>query len=1127
MKYKNMLKFCFGMFLACMLSLPVFAQDAKTFSGVVVDETGEPVIGASVKVVGTSTGTITDMDGKFSVSVPSGKQVEISFIGYITQTLSNFNNKKIVLKEDAQQLDEVVVVGYGTQKKAHLTGAIATVPMDDIQDLSSGSLASTLGGLINGVSVDGGDSRPGEPARISIRQSDVLSDVNGGGQEPLYVIDGYVYPTEAKVGNSYVNLGSEAFNNLSPSMIESISVLKDAAAAVYGARAANGVILVTTKKGKIGEPKVSYSGTFGITNEVSRPKMLNSYQYGKLWNAVRMADPTEVNIDILHQLYQADELEAMKSLNYDLLDKYWKTGLTQQHSVNIGGATERLNYNAGISYFDQDGNLGNLDYNRWNYRAGVDVKISKWLKANLQVSGDYGKKNKPLVKIGGSSNEDYNVLLTHPTYIPESVDGHPMATYGVDGKTQISNIQNYNFDVLQNNGDYSRNMNSNMNINAGLEYDFGWNKILKGLKLKFTYSKSINSDKTNDYGSSYKIYYMEERYGSGGHLYTPVTGLEDASHFLGEDNFKLANSGTEVINGAGKYGYLSRSMSRSDNYQMNFMVMYDRDFGLHHVGALFSIERSEAETEYLQGQVTDPYEFTTGQSNSVQASSTATTNFTRFESGTLSYIGRLNYAYDDKYLLEFLLRSDASTKFAPENYWGVFPSVSAGWVVSQEKWFKDNVKWLDYLKLRASFGLTGRDNTTAWQWLQTFGTDKDKGPVFGTGADVNSGSHLTMNSTNAAFNRDAHWDKSYKGNIGLDINLLNNRLTFNIDGYRTWEREILINYNASVPGTVGANSAKVNFGEIDTYGVEFSATWRDKIGKDFKYKIGVNTGYSDNKILVKDWPTTPTYMDIRPGDRADNGTWGMQCIGMFRSNQDIDEYFAKYNITSYMGKGRDDVKPGMLIYKDVRGKRQADGTYAAPDGVVSIDDDKVRLSNRSNPYGLTTNLSAEYKGFSLTAQLSASWGGYSILSTDILKLGNKGTAKGDYTDLQYANMPSFWNPDNMYVYQDVVDAAGNVVVKQNRSAKYPNLRYASVNSQPSSFWRVSGTRIRLNRVTLAYTLPRKITQLVGIENCRFNVTGQNLLSLYNPYPDNFMDPMTEYGTYSVLRKFTVGVNISF
>lgn len=1118
MKYHSIIKLYLVLW-AFILALPAIAQNVRTYQGVVLDEAGIPVIGATVKVADTATGTITDMDGKFTLEVPSGKQVEISYIGYIPQKISDLKQTKIVLKEDSQQLEEVVVVGYGTQKKAHLTGAIATVPVDEIQDLSSGGLASTLSGMVNGLSVSGGESRPGENARIYIRNSDAFSAVGGSAQEPLYVIDGYVYPNDVKIGSTSENVGATAFNNLDPSVIESISVLKDAAAAVYGARAANGVILVTTKKGKLGAPQISYGGSFGITDEVSCPKMLSAYQYGKLWNAVKGADPTNTTLNSLRDLYQMDELNAMKGLNYDLLDKYWKTGWTQKHSINISGATEKASYFASISYFDQDGNLGELDYNRWNYRAGVDVKISKWIKANLQVSGDYGKKNTPNVKVGGTNSEkDYNLLLTRPTYIPEYVNGYPVAAYGVSNK-EVNSDQNYSFSELQNSGDYSRTMTSNLNINGGLEYDFGWSDILKGLKLKVSYSKSISTDKNNQYGSSYKIYYLSERAGSGNHLYTPVAGQEAAYNDLMTDsNFQLGNNGAVILNGGKGTGYLSRNMDRADNYQINFTASYNRNFGDHSIGALFSIEKSEFESEYLYGYVTNPYEFTTGQSNSVADGSEQSTTFTRAESGTLSYIGRLNYAYQDKYMLEFLLRSDSSTKFAPENYWGFFPSVSAGWILSQEEWFQNKVKWVDYLKLRGSFGLTGRDNTTAWQWMQTYGTDKDKGPVFGTGLENPAGSHITLNKNNSAVNRDAHWDKSYKANIGLDFSVLRNRLSFTIDGYYEWNRDMLLNYDASIPGTVGTPSAKVNYGEMDNYGIEVSATWRDKIGKDFKYKVQVNTGYTDNKVLLMDWKTENLYRQIQKGGRTDIGTWGMQCIGMFRSFQDIEEYFTQNNITSYMGKNKSQMRPGMLIYKDVRGAQQPDGTYAGPDGIVDKDNDQVHLSNRSNPYGFTTNLSAEWKGISLSAQIGASWGGYSFIPSAALKPGNS---------LEYTNMPSFWNPDDMFVYNDIYDAGGNLVVAANRDAKYPNLNYSDVNSVTSSFWRVSGTRVNLNRLTLAYSIPSRYTKLLGVESCRFNVTGQNLLSFYNPYPDNFIDPMTSYGSYPTLRKFTVGVNLTF
>lgn len=1092
--------------LAVAFAVPALAQQTKVIKGTVVDENGEPAIGATVRAVGSSTGTVTDINGEYSISVPEKAKLTVSYVGYKDLTTTG---GRVQLETDNTDLNEVVVTGYGSAKKAHLTGSVATVPMEDIQDLMNGGLASALRGLMPGVSVSGGQSRPGNNATIYIRDTNSFSDVGSTAQQPLFVIDGYIYPNDVKVGNSTQNLGAEAFNNLDASEVESISILKDASAAVYGARAANGVILVTTKKGKLGAPRISYAGNFGFTDEIARPKMLSAYNYGRLYNIMAKADPTNLSLNNTIDLFQADELEAMKGLNYDLLDKYWDTGITQRHSVNISGATEKASYFAGISYFDQEGNLGNLNYNRWNYRAGVDVKISKWLSASLNVSGNYGDKDRPLVKVGGSGDEkDYNLLLTRPYYIPEEVNGYYIPSYGISN-TQKNQNQNYNFALLQNNGDYQENRMSDMNISGNVKYDFGWSKILKGLTLSLSYSKSISTDKGNQYGTAFKLYKMNNRYGSGNHLYTPTAGDDPEFNYLDEKNFiplTLANG-----------DYLYRNMTRTDNYQINFTASYARDFGQHHVNALFAIERSEAESEYLVGQRTQPYEFTTGQYNS--ATGEMTTQFGRSESGTLSYIGRLNYSYAYKYLLEFLLRSDSSTKFAPENYWGLFPSVSAGWVLSEESWF-DKEKWgIDFLKVRASFGLTGRDNATAWQWMQVYAQDANKGTVFGEGTSNDSGNRITINKNNAAVNRDIHWDKSYKYNLGIDAQILDNRLNLTIDAWKDVNKEMLMNIRQTVPTTVGTQSASTNLGEMESWGLEFSATWRDKIGKDFKYRVGLITGYTDNKINVMDFEDEFIYRQMRPGKRTDIGVWGMHCIGMFRSNQDIDEYFDKYGITTYMGMTKDRVRPGMLIYKDVRGAQQPDGSYAPADGIVDEENDQVRLSDRQNPYGFTVNLGGEWKGLSLSAQLSANWGGYRLIPTAALKPND---------DIDYSNMPSFWNPDDVFVYQDIYDGSGNIVQTQNRDAHYPNPAFHTVNAVASSFWRVSDTQVTLNRLTLAYALPGEWLKPIGIQNARINVTGQNLISFYNPYPDNFTSPMAgTYGNYPNLRKWTVGVNLTF
>ena len=1109
MKTNNIKTLAFGLALTC--AIPAMAQNTTTIKGTVVDENGDPVIGATIHVPGTRQATVTDLDGNYSISAPKGTTLTVTYVGY--KQIST-KGGRIMLKEGDTDLDEVVVVGYGTQKRAHLTGSVESIPVDEIQDISSGNLASTLSGLVNGLSVSGGESQPGEAARITIRTANTLGDIGSTVQQPLFVIDGYIYPNDVKVGNVQQNLGAEAFNNLDPAEIESISVLKDASAAVYGARAANGVILVTTKKGKMGKPVISYSGQYGWTDAVATPKMLSAYNYGRLYNEIAARDPLNTTLDHTTGLFQADELEAMKGMNNDLLDKYWKTGFTQKHSVNISGASDRVNYFAGIGYFDQDGNLGRLDYNRWNYRAGVDVKISKWLGAGVTISGDYGKRNTGNVKVGGSSDQkQYNLLLTRPYYLPEYIgenDEYPILNYGPTNSEANQN-QRYNYDLLINDGDYSKSMTSNLNIGANINYDFGWSKALKGLKVSFQYSKSINTNKGNEYGSNFTIYNMQKRYGSGSHLYSPLDGSDD---------YSLWDLTNLVAHKYDNGNYLARTDVRTDNYQMNFTVNYARDFGLHNVQALFSIEKSEAESEYQRSSVTNPYEFTTGQSNS--ADGTQTGVFTRSESGSLSYIGRVNYSYAGRYLFEFLMRADASQKFSPENRWGYFPATSIGWIASEEKWFKKAMPWWNFLKFRASFGLTGRDNTTAWQWMQVYAQDKNRGVLFGD-YTKDTGNRITINKNNSAVNRDITWDKSYKFNFGIDNRFLNNRLSVGLDFYREWNRDMLINILQAVPSTVGTQSAASNNGEIDNWGWELSLGWRDKIGKDFKYNIGINTGYSDNKVLRMDFDQNFYYRQIQRNGRTDIGTWGMQCIGMFRSFQDIDEYFTKYHITSYMGMSKDQVRPGMLIYKDVRGSQHTDANgniyYDGPDGIVDRDNDQVQLGHRGNIYGFTLNAGGSWKGLSFQLQFGAHWGGYTTVPAQAL------TASA----IEYTNMPSFWNPDNVFVYQDVYDGQGNLVQAANRNACLPNPGY-SINTVASSFWRISAAQVTLNRLTLAYSLPKAWLKSlgIGIQNVRLNLTGQNLINFYNPYPDNFYSPYAgTYGNYPNLRKWTLGVNVSF
>lgn len=1094
-----------SLFIGTLLTfvMPLCAQN-QTVTGLVVDVSGEPIIGATVMVVNGTVGTVTDIDGKFNIKVAPKSKLKVSFVGYTSQIISDLKNPRIVLLEDQLKLDEVVVLGdYGSQKLRNATGAIETISTEELKDLSVGSLGDALAGKINGLHVSLSGGRPGSTPSLQIRQSSVnttitpSSDLGGNASPtPLYVIDGFI----ADEG---------AFNNLDINEVENVTVLKDAAAAVYGARAAYGVVLVKTKQGKVGAPKISYSGQFGYTDALMLPKMLNAYDYGRIYNAARAANTAtkdQESDDLRVQLFQSDELEAMKGMNYNLLDKEWSAALTQRHSVNISGGTEKATYFGGVSYYQQEGNIGRLDYNRWNYRAGVNANISKWMKASLQVSGNYGETNKPKNVKGGGSDGDFESLMLHVPYVPDQVNGYYIFHSGMENITNPSDQQKYNFAAVQNASDNVENQNQNFSLNGSLEYDFGWSKYLRGLKVKASYSKNISTGKTNTIGTKIDVYRLISRGGSGGHLYVGDE-IEYNANTLGLYELNNGNS-------------LGRSMNRSDSYQMNLTVSYARQFGKHYVSGLFSIEKAESEWEDLNGSLTDLLPFTDGQSSSVDSNAEGfaqTVTFNRSESGMLSYVGRVNYSYDDKYLFEFMLRSDASAKFAPQNYWGMFPSWSAGWVISDEKWFDKDKTKIDFLKIRGSFGILGKDNVNAWLWTQLYTRNPDKGPIFGTNSSTNTSATIRM--PKQGVNPDVHWDKTYKTNFGIDMAFLKNRMSANLDFYYDMGREMFASHQGTsyYPNTVGIQPAPENFGEVDTYGVELSLGWKDKIGKDMSYWVKLTTGYNDNKIRETGWKAAYDFDKLVRNERSDRGLWGYECIGMFRSYQEINEYFDKYSITKYLGNTKENVHPGMLIYKDVRGQYdESTGTFGPADGIVD-EQDYIKISHRaSNPYGGTLNFGFSCKDFSISAQFGASWGAYSLVPTTM--------RKESYSE--YSNVSAMWK--DMFVYEDIYDANNIVTVAQNRNAKYPNIRYSSVNGAPSTFWKVSAATVQLRNMTVAYALPKEWLKIIGISSCRFNLTCQNVFNFLNPYPEGAWASWAgSYGYYPNLRKFTLGVNVSF
>ena len=1111
-------------------------QATRTVKGVVVDEKGEGIIGATIQVVGNAkAGAITDFDGNFTIQVPEGAKLKVSYIGYVAQVVSKLDgNVRVVLKEDSNHLDDVVVVGYGALKQKNVTGAVEVINPEELKDLSVTSLSEALIGLSPSLHVSmPSTGRPGENATITIRAArDAVAlipttDMNGaaaGGNidpRPLYVIDDFIYQDGDK--------GEEEFNNLDVDEVESITILKDASAAIYGAYGAYGVILVKTKRGKAGAPRISYQTQLGYVDAVMHADMLDGYNYGRIYNAAKAAQVLQKNQnpDRLLHFFQADELEAMKDTNYDLLDKYWSSSLSQRHSINVNGGTEKATYFAGVTYQTQDGNIGKLDYNRWNYRAGITANISQYVKATLSVSGDDSKKNMHQTSnSGGGNQEDYLYMMKNPSYVPDEINGYPIYHSGMENSPSFQNY--YNYKSLYNSMN-NRLVNSNsMSIQGTIEADFGFIKPLQGLRARLTYSRNVSNSHDNRIQMENIVYRVMNRGGSGNHLY-----VTDGSQIIGGPNAVLNEETLEgysytafenfeqrILN-SGQSSKIQNTMDRSNSYQVNFMLMYGRKFGDHDVSGTFSIERGENEGYNMWTEATHPLPFTDGTSNSLADDTQKDATWGRTDGGNLAYIGRVNYAYKDRYLFEFLIRSQASAaKFAPENYWGAFPSFSAGWVMSEEPWFPKEKLKIDYFKWRASYGIMGRDNVDAWRWLQLYAYNPNRGSIFGTDYSKESARAFQLPEKSGT-NHDLHWDKNIKTNLGIDVRMFDSRLSLSLDAYYDFGREMFAIPNANyMPGTAGTYPAPENYSEMDMWGMEAIVGWRQRINKDMYVSARLGVSYDDNKVKKYYWDVNPKLNSIVYGERSDRGLWGLSCMGMFRSYQQIEEYFQKYQITDYLGLSQSQVHPGMLIYEDVRGPKDDDGNWTGPDGKISTEDDIVKISNRQdNPYKTNLNLNFVWKSFSMNATFQAEWGAYRMMPN---------MYQESFGSMETTNVSKMWN--DMFIYEDVYDAQGRIIAAANLNGQWPNFGFTEggVNSKVSTFWRMSAAEIYLRNISVAYTVPKELVKRIGLNALRFNLTVQNAFALYNACPGGYWNNFAgNYGSYPVTRKITAGMNITF
>jgi len=1123
-----LLKRC-SFLLFALMSVLSYAQGSSnqvTVTGAVTDNTSGLLPGVNVTEKSTKNTVTTDFNGKYQIKVRQGATLVFSFIGMKKLEIP-LNGRTVVdakLAEDSNELQNIVVVGYGTQKKEKLTGAIATINAADVQDLPVSNLSDALKGLVPGLAVIDGGGRPGDAASLQIRQTFSFSK-DGGFNTPLIVIDDMV---QVDPVSGFPTL--DAFNRLDPSEIESITVLKDASAAIYGSRASQGAIVVKTKRGKAGVTKFSYYSQFAVNDAVSHSKTMSAYDYG-VWSNRYLSVKNLSNNGVGY--FSDRELEEMKGLNYDWLKEAWKPAIQDKHTLTVTGGNEKMTYFAGLNYFTQGANLGKQDYQKWNFRTGINAKISNSLDFSAAISTNSGDIEKSFTKAsanindssygsiaGGGEQADYGYLLHMPKYIPWQtvvndkeyyMSPFPKTTRTLGSANANTTIAGWNYFATLNNGSKQISDDFSYNVNMSLNYKV---PFVKGLSLKGTFARTESTGYTEQVQLPFDL--------------ARIVGYEKA-------DMHLASSAvpTTVNNGVDPYYqidtnvrnsrvYYNTSLSR--NNQANFFANYSRVFGNHDVSGMVGMERTEA--EYRTTRLA--YEGTgKDYAGTYQTAGTISSNSinTKGESGTLSYLGRFNYSFKSRYLLEFLFRSDASTKFAPENYWGFFPSLQAGWIVSKEDWFTKALPGVDFLKLRYSIGKTGKDNVQAWRWMQYYDVIVDKGAVFGTGATGGSLGGGVTPKVNP--NRNVGWDTTIKNNVGLDVNVLKNRLQISTDFYYDRTTDMLTNMAGAVgvPISVGGGFAEQNYAAVDAWGLEVSLNWSDKIKENFSYNVGVNFGYSDNK--VKKYPDQamqhPSFNVTQAGSSTFFPYWGFKTWngtstgdGILRTDEDIANYWAylseraaaagttpSFNkITTMAGMVK-----GMLAYEDIGGAFDpTTGKQAGPDGRIDKNLDYAKLVNNNRTYGFTTNLGMKYKNFYARTQISTSWGGFREI--DVVKQGTA-TAHNMWAHESY--WTDMYGPDNV-------------------NGKYPNLALYDdeLVGAPSNFWQLNNFRCFVRNLTIGYGLPKDVLNKLNISSLSLGVTGNNLWDFYNPYPDHYRNMYdSSYDTYPTLRTWSVNLSVSF
>ena len=830
-------------------------QEQKTVKGVVSDQFG-PIAGANVSIQGTTVGTITDMDGNFTIEVPEDATLQISFIGYNTcfVKVAGQSNLNVTLTEDTQKLDEVVVIGYGTQKKMNLTGSVATISADNIATIPVSNISNAMAGRMPGIFSYNKSGMPGVSSPITIRGVNTPNNTN-----PTYVIDGVVRE-------------KADFDALDPNTIENISVLKDAAsAAVYGSRASNDVIVVSTKRGKNQKPQFSYSGLFGTDRPTRTPEVMNAYDRTVYLNNQFMYNGIP---ETDSRYYTADEQEYFKTHSTNWFDLAWKNPFTTQHNLSVNGGSERINYFMSAGYYSQSGTFNNLDFTRYSFRSNVDAKVADNFTIGLDVDGNMSDQRTPYWPHDSDKdlmNDMYRALLNFPTTEPAYINGKPNATI-------------YNWNILEaiNNGHVSKKHNT-LNTKLSAKWEIPWVEGLTANAM-FNYRRYYENEK--QVGKEYTLYIHET---SGGH-----------NHII-RDDAPVVGTRTRTENG----NFVRKDFNETSAYTLNLQLNYNRTFGKHDIGAMFLYEQYEEWGDMFWAQRKQLLSSSLEQLFAGSADSQwKDADGHESEIGRIGYVGRLNYGFDNRYLLEANFRYDSSVKWIPGKRWGFFPSVSAGWRVTEENFFKQNEKlnFISNLKLRASYGTLGNDggdDVAYYQYLSKFTTGTNA--VFGSGATgILPGVYPSKGIT---------WETTTTADVGFDLGLWNGLLSLEFDYFHKKTSDILMDRKRTIPGTFGATLPKENYAEMVNQGCEFMLRHDNKIG-NFTYYVSGNFSFARNHYTYIDESANAYEWEIKTG-RPINFITGYIADGIARTDEDLAG-LPLYN-------GGFEWSKGDIILKDIHG----------------------------------------------------------------------------------------------------------------------------------------------------------------------------------------------------------------